>query len=86
MTTCWLLTLPGAHTTSIFQEGLAMVLCLPSPACSSRVGERIGGRRVDQFGDTLKREALAGNGWTIRNKPPQDGADEDYGIVRVVAT
>ena len=44
-----------------------MVMCLPSPACRDRVGERIGSSRVDQWGDSLKREALAGNGWKVRH-------------------
>lgn len=52
---------------SIFQEGLAMVLCLPSSACCDRVGEKIGRCRVDQWGDSLKRGALAGNGWKVRH-------------------
>ena len=45
MTTCRLLVLPGSYTsltTSIFQEGLTMVLCLPSLACRDRAGEMIG--------------------------------------------
>ena len=70
LTTAWLLSLPGPHSslsTPIFQEGLAMVLSLPSPACRDRVGERIGSSRVDQWGDSLKREALAGNGWKVRH-------------------
>ena len=70
LTTCWLLALPGPHTcltTSIFREGLAMVLCLPSPACRDRVGERIGGRRVDPFADALRCEALPGDGWRTRH-------------------
>ena len=44
-----------------------MVLCLPSPACRDRVGERIGGRRVDMFGDALRCKALAGDGWRTRH-------------------
>ena len=32
-----------------------------------KVGEKIGSSRVDKFGDTLKREALAGDGWRIRH-------------------
>ena len=70
LTTSWLLALPGPHTSltnAIFQEGLCMVLCLPSPACRDRVGERIGGRRVDMFGDALRCKALAGDGWRIRH-------------------
>ena len=70
LTTSWLLALPGPHTSltnTIFQEGLAMVLCLPSPACRDRVGESIGGRKVDMFGDALRCKALAGDGWRTRH-------------------
>ena len=44
-----------------------MVMCLPSPACKDRVGEKIGNSKVDMFGDALKREKLAGDGWRIRH-------------------
>ena len=57
MTTAWLLALPtpqGSISTPIFREGLAMVLALPSPACMDRVGQRIGGGRVDRWGDVVK--------------------------------
>ena len=70
LTNAWLLSLPGPHTarsSPIFKEGLAMVLCLPSPPCVDRVGERIGDRKVDEFGDALRCKALAGGGWTIRH-------------------
>ena len=69
-TTAWLLSIPGPHTalsTPIFREGLTMVLCLPSPACVDRVGEKLGDRRVDKFGDALRCQALAGDGWRIRH-------------------
>ena len=63
LTTSWLLALPGPNTSltnTIFQEGLAMVLALPSPACMDRVGQKIGGGRVDKWGDVVKCETLTG--------------------------
>ena len=45
LSTAWLLALPGPHTgmsSTIFVEGLATVLCLPSPACVRKLGEKIG--------------------------------------------
>ena len=68
LTTAWLLSLPGPDTsltTAIFREGLAMVLCVPSPVCRNRVGERIGESKVDLWGDTVKCEALVGNSWSV---------------------
>ena len=71
LTTAWLLALPtcGASslTTPIYREGLAMVLCLPSPASSCREGERVGGGRMDIWGDQVRRENLAGGDWTSRH-------------------
>ena len=44
-----------------------MVLCLPSPACRDRVGEKVGASRVDQFGDNVLCEKLPGDGWRVRH-------------------
>ena len=44
-----------------------MVLCLPSPACRDRVGERVGGSKVDMFGDKVLCEKLPGDGWRTRH-------------------
>ena len=44
-----------------------MVVCVPSPACRDRLGERIGEGRVDLWGDTVKCQALPGGSWTIRH-------------------
>lgn len=41
----WKLALPGPTsglTTPVFKEVLAQALCLPSPACSSILGQQIG--------------------------------------------
>ena len=70
LTTAWLLALPSAQgslSSPVFREGLAMVLCLPSPACRDRVGEKIGSGRVDQWGDVVKCQTLSGGSWTIRH-------------------
>ena len=70
LSTAWLLSFPGPHSglsTSVFREGLAMLLCLPSPACMDRVGESIGTAKVDMFGDNVLCEKLPGDGWRIRH-------------------
>ena len=36
-----------------------MVLALPSPACRDRVGEVLGDRRVDRWGDEVRWATLA---------------------------
>ena len=62
LSTAWLLALPGAQsslTTPIFKEGMAMVLCIPSPACKERVGEKIGSGRVDLLGRQCQVSTLA---------------------------
>ena len=70
MTTSWLLSFPTAHgslSTPIFQEGLAMVLALPSPACRDTVGDVLGDRRVDVCGDEVRNVTLAGTTFTPRH-------------------
>ena len=70
LTTAWLLSHPTAHcslSTPIFQEGLAMVLALPSPACKDRVGEILGDKRVDRWGDEVRCATLAGTTFTPRH-------------------
>ena len=70
MTSSWLLSHPTAHcslSSPIFQEGLAMVLALPSPACKDRVGEVLGDRRVDIWGDEVRNVTLAGTTFTPRH-------------------
>ena len=68
----WLLCLPGHNSTltsSEFSECAASLLCLPSPACSDprKLGERIGRRRVDKFGDNVVAERVAGDGFRRRH-------------------
>ena len=88
-TTAWLLSFPGPHSglsTPIFQEGLALVLCLPSPACKDRVGEKVGDSRLDAFGDALARQKLCGDGWRIRHDRSKCELMRMMGWSRVVAT
>ena len=48
----WLLTPPG-HNTSLTSEKFTQCVeaLLPSTACSSRIGEKVGNTRVDVHGD-----------------------------------
>ena len=66
-TTAWLLTLTGL-TGPEFSEAAAAQLCLPSPACSTRLGEIVRGRkRIDLFGDNVKSANLKGDGFRKRH-------------------
>ena len=59
-----LLSFPGPHSgiaTPVFREGMAMILCLPSPACKDMVGEKVGGGKVDLFGDVVLCQHLPGD-------------------------
>ena len=61
---------PGTPHRSLHncvKDGMAMVLCLPSPACMDRVGERVFDKKVDMFGDNVLCQTLAGDGWRIRH-------------------
>ena len=62
--TAWLQSLPGPEGFSNpeFTEALALTLCMPSPACKDRVGEKVGKSVVDVFGDSIMSEPLPG-GW-----------------------
>ena len=55
LSTAWKLALPGPTTglsSPVFKEVMALHLCLPSPACSSIVGETVGAHGVvGMFGD-----------------------------------
>jgi hypothetical protein len=66
-TTAWLLTLTGL-TGPEFSEATAAQLCLPSPACSSRVGEKVrGAKSIDLFGDNIRSAKLKGDGFRKRH-------------------
>ena len=67
----WLLCLPTPDTSfsaAEFAEACAALLCLPSPACASRVGVPVPGReRVCVWGDTVNNSAMRGDGWRVRH-------------------
>ena len=51
-----------------FSEAAATNLCLPSPACSGRVGETVKGRvQVDAYGDNIQSTCLPGDHWRRRH-------------------
>ena len=69
----WLQSLPGPTPSGLtpveFMEAVAQRLCLPSPSCSTRLGENIGWRNltVDQFGDNVMSDVLPGDHLRIRH-------------------
>ena len=67
--TAWLQSLPGPEGFSNpeFTEALALTLCMPSPACKDRVGEKVGKSVVDVFGDSIMSEPLPGDHWRTRH-------------------
>ena len=66
-TTAWLLTLTGL-TGPEFSEAASAQLCLPSPACSTRLGEIVrGAKRIDLFGDNVRSANLKGDGFRKRH-------------------
>merc|ERR1719319_1723467 len=70
LSTAWLMSLPGPHygiPSATFSEALATLLCSPSPACSTRLGMKIGQARVDMYGTRIINERLEGNHWTRRH-------------------
>ena len=72
MSAQWLLCLPGHNSTltsSEFTESISSLLCLPSPACSDpkKLGEKIGRKRIDKYGDTVISEPVAGDGFRRRH-------------------
>ena len=42
---------PEGFSNAEFSEAMVLVLCMPSPACKERVGEKVGKAVVDKFGD-----------------------------------
>ena len=66
-TTAWLLTITGL-TGPEFSEAAATQLCLPSPACSIRLGETVSGaKKIDMFGDNIRAAKLSGDGFRSRH-------------------
>ena len=63
LTTAFLLSIPGPNSSlssPIFAEALATLLCLPSRVCADRLGERVGGSRVDLHWERVILENLPG--------------------------
>ena len=74
LTSTWLLLLPTPETSlcaAEFTEAAAAMLCLPSPACASTLGEKVSGQvKVGQFGDKVVNAKMRGDGWrTLHNAP-----------------
>ena len=40
---------------------------MPTPACKDRIGEKVGARRVDLFGDEVVNEVLTRDSWRGRH-------------------
>ena len=54
-------------TAAEFSECTAALLCLPSPACREKLGEKVGRKRVDLYGDNVVGQKLCGDGWRRRH-------------------
>ena len=68
----WLLNLPGHNSTlsaDEFSQAFSVTLCLPSPACADplRLGQRVGRRTLDKYGDNAAGQTLAGDGFRTRH-------------------
>ena len=69
LSSAWLLSYPGPHTgmPAVFSEAVCGHLCLPSPACRDRVGEKVGKAEVDLYGDKVMATTLQGDTWRIKH-------------------
>ena len=71
LSSAWLQALPGPDsslTSAEFAEASAAALCLPSPACKEKLGEKVTGRSVvDLYGDTVQSAQLPGDHWRRRH-------------------
>ena len=68
----WLLNLPGHNSTlspDEFSQAFSVTLCLPSPACADplRLGQRVGRRTLDKYGDNVAGQTLVGDGFRTRH-------------------
>ena len=63
LSSLWLKCLPGPDGISSpnFSDAMALLLCMPSPACIDRIGARVGRRTVDIFGDSIMSEVFPGD-------------------------
>ena len=70
LSSAWLLSYPGPHTgmpAMAFSEAVCSHICLPSPACRDRVGEKVGKAVVDLYGDKVMATTLQGDTWRIKH-------------------
>ena len=72
LSTAWKLSLPGPTnglTTPLFQEVMAMHLCLCSPTCRMILGQSVGNRGavVGAFGDEVMCATLPQDTWRTRH-------------------
>ena len=70
LSSAFLLSTPSPKyglSSPIMAEALATMLCLPSRVCADRVGEKVGGSKVDKFGVRIILENLPGGHWTDRH-------------------
>ena len=56
LSSSWLQCLPGPNgiNNAGFSEAMALTLCMPSPVCQERVGEKIGRKVVDIYGGDVR--------------------------------
>ena len=71
MSTSWLHCLPGPEGlgNAQFSEALALMLCMPSPACKTHVGQQVGAKAacVDTYGHKVMSANLPGDHWRTRH-------------------
>ena len=70
LTSAFLLSTPSPKyglSSPIMAEALATMLCLPSRVCADRLGEKVGGSKVDKFGVRVILKNLPGGHWTDRH-------------------
>ena len=69
LSTAWLQSLPGpdGFSNPEMSEALALMLCMPSPACKERIGEKVGKAVVDKFGDNVMTQVLPGDHWRTKH-------------------
>ena len=70
LSSAWLHSYSGPHSglpSTVFTEAVCSHLCLPSPACRDRGGQRVGKAVVDMFGDKVMAATLSGDGWRTRH-------------------
>ena len=88
LSTAWLTTLPGPEGLRgmAFSEAMASTLCLPSPACRSRLGAKVGKKRVDLYGDNIQAAALPGDHWRTRHDSVKMTLNSLFNWARLPAT